>query len=628
MKLEIENSVDFLYHSMREFFNIQDYKDILKFALQDVDLSDDVSSEKSRIDLVNYPYMVEPLSKCMIEEGKRKEVVICWPQQFGKTLVQMTSILFNSVYNQLQSIIVYPSLDLAVETSTVKFIPLFKKIPQFKQEIEKPYAIRSDRLKLSNSITYFQGAGAKVVSKSAKLVLGDQCAVWENPPNVNNINELKKRTRSYNQCLQLFVSTPRYKQDPFWREFLNGSQGYYYLRCQHCWELTIRSCDIHHLQFQSEYNEELKQYVAIPGTERLICPSCKHEHTEADREQMVKQGGYIHKFPERVNLYPSYQAGVLASLLNTHQWSNIANIQLASGKSATLEEYISLDNSIRGLPYQQRDFNKQDETALSKHYFKPQDLKKQDIEAVIIAADTQMTFSVSAVIALTKDNNYWLLQIDRPQYMWLEEQERKIINAEKKRNGQSPVETLLDKMDKEYYGIKPLCMMVDERGNRSQEVKNFSRIRKNIIMYGGTNLKYDKWKPAETVPKMFICDAKSYQAQLIFMLYFQHNKQANYLFLPCDISEKDVNEILSFRPQQEKRNGNLFENWDPQDRVHDCFDTIKMGLACFEICAKIFRKERFIHGEARVLNPNVPKKETPQKKKKFIPQRRPVFKRY
>jgi hypothetical protein len=88
---------------------------------------------------------------------------------------------------------------------------------QFKEEIEKPFAIRSDRLKLSNALIYWQGAGSKIVSKSAKLVLADEAAIFETPNNVNNLNELKKRTRSYQECLQLFVSTPRYKEDNYWR---------------------------------------------------------------------------------------------------------------------------------------------------------------------------------------------------------------------------------------------------------------------------------------------------------------------------------------------------------------------------------------------------------------------------
>jgi len=39
--------------------------------------------------------------------------------------------------------------------------------------LEKPFSIRSDRLKLSNAVLWFDGAGKKCVGKSSKLVLGD-----------------------------------------------------------------------------------------------------------------------------------------------------------------------------------------------------------------------------------------------------------------------------------------------------------------------------------------------------------------------------------------------------------------------------------------------------------------------
>ena len=82
--------------------------------------------------------------------------------------------------------------------------------------------------------------------------------------------------------------------------------------------------------------------------------------------------------------------------------------------------------------------------------------------------------------------------------------------------------------------------MIDERGHRSTEIKNFSRMKKNIIMYAGTNLKFEKWKHSDTVPKMFMCDAKKFQAELIFMLYYQKKKETNYLYLPENMSEQDL----------------------------------------------------------------------------------------
>ena len=626
MKLT-QNNIEILSQGIADFFALQQYKDILKFAVEDIDLSDDVSADKSKIDLENYPYMLQPLSRCSIQSNIRKEVCIAFPEQMGKTMIQMIAILHAATYNTLQAIICYPSAQLAVETSTVKFIPLFKKMQQFKEEIEKPFAIRSDRLKLSNALIYWQGAGSKIVSKSAKLVLADEAAIFETPNNVNNLNQLKKRTRSYQECLQLFVSTPRYKEDNFWREWLSGSQAYFYLMCKGCGKLTMRSCDIHNLQFETIYNDELKQYVAVRGSERLICPECKHQHIEADREYLTKNGAYIHKYKERVETNPSFQAGVLASLLNVHSWGNIADIQLASGKGATLQDYISFDNSIRGLPYQERNYNKQDETALSKHYFKPDELNPDDIQAIIISEDTQMTFSVYCVMALTKQNNFYVLQIGRLRYLWLDDEQRAIINSENERNKKPPEVTLLDLLDKQFYGIKPLLMICDERGNRSAEMKNFATFRKNIILYGGTSLKYDKWKPSENLSKFFLVDAKTYQSQLIFMLYFHQNKQSNYLYLPDGLSEKDIEEITSFQPDTQKRNGNLYENWTPKDKVHDAFDAIKMALVGFQIASKIFRKERFRCGEARLLNLTRPKKVVSTQNQRKTVNRKPLFKR-
>ena len=594
-----QTSVETLVDGMASFFEIQEFKDIIEFALNDVDLSDDISSAKDRIDLENYQYLVEPLKSCMIEDGIRKEVVLSFPEQMSKTTVEMIAILWNCCYNSLQCIIVYPSIDLAVETSNTKFIPLFKKIEQFRSDIEKPFAIRSDRLKLSNALIYFQGAGTKVVSKSAKLVLGDECAVWQNPPNVNNIEELKKRSRSYPESLAVFVSTPTYKENPFWVEFLNGSQGYWTLRCPECNELTMRSCDVHNLQFSTVYSEELKCYVPVYGSCRMVCPKCGAEITEDKRKWMTTNGAYVHVFPDRVATRPSFQAGVLASLLTVHSWDAIAEQQLRSGKTAELSDYVSFDNSIRGLPYQEREYRAQDETALSKLSYT--DIPKDDIEAVYLACDTQDAFSVLGRFALTRNNEVYLIDINRPRYMWLDDDERRIINQENRRNGKAPEKTVLDYLDEEVFGMRPLMCLIDRQGHRQEEVSNFSRMRKNIVMYSGTSLKYDSFKPSENVPKMFLFNEKTFRSELVFKLYFD---KAHLLRLPKNLSEDDIAEITCIQPDKEKRNGSLYENWEPlHDEVHDAFDVLKMGLCAIKMSPTIYRRDRFRYGEAKVLNP-------------------------
>ena len=624
------DNVSNLIAGIQSFFAVQEYKNIIDFALQDVDLSDDVSSAKSKIDLENYPYLVQPLQNLAIEKGKRKQVVIAFPEQMGKSLLMMLSVLYNVTYSgQIQALITFPSIDLAVETAGTKFIPIFRKIPQFREQIDKPFAIRSDRLKLSNALIYWLGAGgSRISSRSSSLVVGDEVSIWETPNGVNQIEELKKRTRSYNECLQLFVSTPRYKQDNFWREFLLSSQGFYFLRCQHCGGLTMRSCDIHNLQFDTVFNEDLKQYVAVRGSERLICPKCNFEHGEALKPAMIKQGGFIHQFPDKIGINTGYQCGVLASLLNVHCWGSIADIQLQSGKTAELSDYVSFDNSIRGLPYQEREYNKQGESAISTHYFKPADLKRDDIQAVFVIADTQDTFSPCAVIAYTRHDNLFVLEVSRPRFLFLDDEQRKVINAENQRNGKPPEKTLLDIINGEYYGIKPLCAIVDMYGHRTDEVKAFSRLQRNILLYAGTNLKFEKFKVSENIPKLFLCDSRKFQADLIFKLYFQKNRESNFLFLPETLTEQDIEQITSFQPDREKRNGNLYQNWTPGEKVHDIFDVLKMGIAITQIAPKIYRKDRFLLGEAKGLKQARNAVKKPANSVKTPVAGNPLFKRY
>ena len=88
LKLNQESPEQVIAKNILSFFDVQEYKTITQFALQDIDLSDDVSASKTNIDLENYPYMVQPLGRLAIEENKRKEIVIAFPEQMGKTLLE------------------------------------------------------------------------------------------------------------------------------------------------------------------------------------------------------------------------------------------------------------------------------------------------------------------------------------------------------------------------------------------------------------------------------------------------------------------------------------------------------------------------------------------------------------
>jgi hypothetical protein len=57
-------------------------------------------------------------------------------------------------------------------------------------------------------MSYFQGAGSKIVSKSCKIVVGDEVDAWPTLNGIDNVADLKKRTRSYNNSICFLISSP------------------------------------------------------------------------------------------------------------------------------------------------------------------------------------------------------------------------------------------------------------------------------------------------------------------------------------------------------------------------------------------------------------------------------------
>lgn len=219
-----------------------------------------------------------------------------------------------------------------------------------KEELLRPRSKRSDRYKFSNEIVHFQGSGSKIISKSCQIVIGDEIDTWskEHP---HNVLDLMKRTRSYSASMAFLCCSPSVVNAPIWQNFLKGSRGYFTLRCKHCGKLTMRSCDIINLQWESTYNEGIRSYQVIKGSERLICPICKHEHKEVDKEWCISHGEFVHEVPELIEDRPSFQVGALASQLPSLCWSEIANFALEAGKTADLEMQKQFDNSIRRFTF-------------------------------------------------------------------------------------------------------------------------------------------------------------------------------------------------------------------------------------------------------------------------------------
>ena len=152
----------------------------------------------------------------------------------GKTNTWLLGLLYRMVYDPCQSLVCYPSDIKCSETNLTKLQPLIRHIPGLRDEMAKPRAYRGDRYRFSNLISYFQGAGSKIASKSCKIVIADEVDQWP-PDHPKNYLDLCKRTRSYKSCMEFFVCSPTTQQGVIWQDFLKRLARLFYASLSALW---------------------------------------------------------------------------------------------------------------------------------------------------------------------------------------------------------------------------------------------------------------------------------------------------------------------------------------------------------------------------------------------------------
>lgn len=561
-------------------------EDIIAWAEKNIDFSDDISAERKRLDLSLSPFLVEPL-RAWDFSGRIREVAVCGIEQHGKTLIEGIGVTWAMENKPCSMLCVYPSDELAADINRTKYEPLIKHIPSLAAELSRPRSTRRDRYILGAATMFFQGAGAKVMSRSCKIRVADEEDQFPKVGNLDAIEDIRKRGRSYSESIFFRVCTPTEVTGSIWRAFLAGSQGYWTLCCRGCGELTMRSCDFANFQFESSYDDERGLYIVKPSSIRLICPKCKHEHKETDKRWMNLNGAYVHVFPERIDLRPSFQFGALASQFSSMSWERIADKILECGKRSDVKSHYELDNSFKGLPYTPRTVSADDCRHLQEHFYRPDQLPPpEEIELLFVVSDTQDDFSPTGIFALDIRDNLWLLKYENVTHLWLTAGQREDLEH----SSGNPVRTVEDWLISEYkiggVGILPTIHVIDYRGHRQKEIAEYAIDHKRCILYAGAGQRQlDKYKPSNKRSRMFFVSASQYQRQLIWSLYRQRDKETDYLYLPEDLDPKYQTEIVSVQPDRTTKNGHLPENWKPEhDAVHDAFDVLKMAYFAKDFC--------------------------------------------
>jgi hypothetical protein len=540
----------------------------------------DVSARQEFLDLELTPYLRPVLEACdFIGKGAR-EITVVAPEQTGKSLTWQVSLLWSFLHAPGLSLVVYPSDDKADEVNRAKLLPLMRGIDILAAELDLPKTKAKNRYNFGGFISYFQGSGERISAHAAQIRIADELDDWiEHEGHAAKLDDLRKRGRSFDDSLLLKVSSPKGEKSAIWREFENSNQQYWHLRCQGCGGLTIRSCDVHHLQFEYRAAEDGGERVLVPGSERLICPACKYQHFEHQKRDMNLQGGFVAKVPERVE-HLGFQWGALASQWPSLGWRAIAEAQLRAGKSANMAEQVYFDNSIRGRPFRPRKLMKDLHEGLIEHC-RVESLDPATIEAVFLTADTQDKCWKWELRGLGIDSGHYQLAF-----------------------GTAETADALEKIMLDgWQGLPVVMALIDEGGHRKADVSQFVQKHPRAFAYKGDGRQMLPWQFSKSQAKLILARRDHYQDQLLYHLYYQGNKENNYWWLldKDALNDEYFAEVAAVRAMPNKREGHLRKNWDHEGRTHDYFDTGMMYFTLLDIAATLLEETEFKHNAAEYL---------------------------
>lgn len=550
-----------LIDKIKEYHKFSEFVAPVAWSRDNINFKHSVSATIERLDLTVSPYLIEPIMMWDFK-GYIREMTVVAPEQTGKTLVWVIGLLWSMIFEPCLSIVCYPSEEKAIQCNQEKMIPLMRAIPHLKNELDNPRSFKKDCYNFSNLKSYFMGAGSRVTSQSARIRIADEVDDWVvHEGQVTNIQDLRKRARSFKDSMLCMVCSPTKTTGTVWTEFEKSSQGYWYLGCLGCNNLTMRSCDIHNMQFESSEGEVNRESI------RLVCPQCKKEHVESDKYEMNKHGGYIHEYTDRRKTHPGFQWGALACQWDALNWGVIADAQLLSGKSGNLDDVIYFDNSIRGLPYKRRRSTDTQINAIKKHRINYSE--GLNLLYRLMACDTQ------------DDSVYWIVRgVDEKENTYLLEYGRARTLDE------------LDAVwDKEFYGDKLKAAIIDAKGHRTPEIKEFTRLKKGFFMYMGDGGRLGaRYKVNPENPKILRANSRIYQAELLHKIYTARKADNFQWLLPHDVDDKYLEQITDMKSNNSVKHGDEYENWTGSGNDH-WFDCEKEFLVLNEHLKTIIKQQ-------------------------------------
>ena len=219
-----------------------------------------------------------------------QEINFCKPTQVGGTEAMLNMLGWIIMDSPSPTMIVYPSDDLAKDTSNDRIKPSLTKTPEIKERFYE-HSSKELNLKFRGMKIYLRGSGSpgKLASKSIKYLFFDEIDKMDgaSKKEASPYNLAKERTRTFTYSKKIYTcSTPTLKTNYVWQIHEDADeQRHYFMPCPHCGEhITFAFKQIHFPSGEGMTNAERAKEAVY------VCQECGCEITDKDKIKMLRQG--------------------------------------------------------------------------------------------------------------------------------------------------------------------------------------------------------------------------------------------------------------------------------------------------------------------------------------------------
>lgn len=218
-----------------------------------------------------------------------QEINFVKPTQVGGTEAMLNMLGWIIMDDPAPTMIVYPSDDLAKDTSNDRLKPSLTKTPEINERFYKN-ASKELNLKFRGMSIYLRGSNSpsKLASKAIKYLFFDEIDKMEGATKkeASPYNLAKERTRTYIYSKKIYTcSTPTLKTNYVWQIHEDADeQRNYFVPCPHCGEYIVLRWKQIKYPDEGDSSEE-KARKAI-----YICQECGCEITDKDKIGMLRKG--------------------------------------------------------------------------------------------------------------------------------------------------------------------------------------------------------------------------------------------------------------------------------------------------------------------------------------------------